>query len=125
MNNTDSALTNQWLIPIATNIIAAIIIVLAGWLAAKRRSIKGIIKAKVTTRFSVSAIPALIKYCVAVFVGIIPLGYNLYWLNNLLKPTTSPGRTETLAIVVAVISILYWAWNVWSQLRKYKIADFR
>jgi hypothetical protein len=125
MNSADNALISQWLIPIATNIIAAIIIVLAGLLAKKRHSIKGIIKAKVTTRFSISAIPALIKYSLVVFLGIIPLGYNLYWLNNLLEPPTPPSRSEILGIVFAVVSILFWVWRTWSQFRKYKVADFR
>lgn len=125
MNSADNALISQWLIPIATNIIAAIIIVLAGLLVEKRHSIKGTIKAKVTTRFSVSAIPALIKYSLVVFVGIIPLGYNLYWLNSLLQPPTPPSRAEIFGIVFAVASILYWAWRTWSQFRKYKVADFR
>ena len=125
MNSADSALISQWLIPIATNIIAAIIIFLVGLVIRKRQSIKEIIKAKVTTRLSVSAIPALIKYILVVFVGIVPLGYNLYWLSNLLGPTTPPSRADIFGIVFATVSILYWAWNILSQFRKYKVSDFR
>ncbi len=74
--------------------------------------------------FSAKAIPALIKYLVFIFIGLIPVGYNSWWLYGLISPASPPSRLEVLAILFAVGSIAYWLWNMVSNYRNYSLNDF-
>jgi len=126
MNNESSVLMSQWVIPILTNIIAAIIIFLAKPVGSfgKRLFIKGRIRLNVRNKLTAKTTIAFIKYILFVGIGFIPISYNSWWLYKLTAEPSLPSRLEVLAIFFASVTIIYWVWNMVSKIKNYSVADY-
>jgi hypothetical protein len=121
-----SEVMDKWIIPILTNIIAAIIMSLTvlAVRSGKKLSSVGRITWKVTSRLKPRLNVASMKYTAFVFFGIFPVGYNIWWLYSLVKPPSTPSRLEVLAIFFAAISVLYWSRDMWHKYTTYSLSDF-
>jgi hypothetical protein len=126
MNSADNVLISQWVIPVATNIIAAIIIFLGrpSLALGKRLFAKGRNKLNVRARFTNKPISASLKYLAWVSVGIFPIAYNLFELYRYLRAPGPPSRAEVLALFLYIGLIGYWVRATISKLRHYGPKDY-
>ena len=126
MNSADSALISQWLIPIATNIIAAIIIFLGkpSLALGKRLFTKGKNRLNVRERFRNKPINASLRYLTWVFVGLIPIAYNVFMLYRYVAASGPPSRSEVLLVFFYIALTGYWIRTTIYKLKNYSPNDF-
>jgi cytochrome c oxidase assembly factor CtaG len=122
----DNALISQWFIPIATNIIAAIIIFLArpSFALGKRLFAKGKNKLKVSDRFKNKPIKAFLKYAAWVSVGLVPIAYNVNVLYHFAVASGPPSRGEVLLVVLFISATAYWLRVTIDKLKYYGPSDY-
>jgi len=126
MNTETNPLMSQWIIPILGNIIAAIIIyfaVQAGNFGKKILS-KDNIKSKLKAKLNSSNKSAVIKYLLFTFIGIFPVGYNIWWFYQYVFDTSPVTRIEVIYIFIVLLLTIYWIWNIFSKFKKYSLSDF-
>ena len=124
--NLDNTLITQWLIPIVTNIIAAIIIYLRkpSLEFGKRLVAKGRNKLNVRERFKNNPRSASLRYVAWVSVGFIPITVNVILLYRFVVAAGSPSRGEILALFFYVGLIGYWIRTTIYKIRHYSPKDF-
>jgi cytochrome c oxidase assembly factor CtaG len=117
---------SQWVIPILTNIIAAVLIFLAKPIGSfgKRIFTKGRVRLKARTKLNAKTTTAFIKYTVFVGIGLIPIGYNSWWLYKFTKGSPPATRSDVLVIFFYAALIVYWLWNMVSKIRNYSVKDY-
>jgi hypothetical protein len=125
MNNADT-LISHWLIPIATNIIAAIIIFLGrpSLALGKRLLAKGKSKLNVKPKFRNKPIKASVQYLAWVLVGVLPIIYNVIMLYRYTIAAGPPTRSEVLLVFVYLGLIGYWLRITIDKLRHYGPSDY-
>lgn len=82
MNTENGLFMSRWVIPMLTNIIAAIIIFLAKPVGSfgKRLFTKWRMSLNVRNRLNAKTTVAFIKSTIFIGIGLIPIGYNSWWL---------------------------------------------
>lgn len=124
--NLDNPLISQWVIPIVTNIIAAIIIFLGkpSLALGKRLYAKGKNKLNVKERFTNKPIKASLKYLTWTFIGVVPVTYNVVMLYRYATAFGPPSRGEVLLVFFYIALIGYWIRITVHKLRHYGPQDF-
>ena len=116
----------QFVLAIVANIATIIIVFFAkrSFSFGKRLVTTGITKAKVRYPFNAKLIGPLIKYIAFVFIGIIPIGYNSWWLYRFTRGSTPATRSDVLVIFFFAGTIVYWLLNIVSKFKTYRVADY-
>lgn len=123
MNN---ALTKEWLVPIATNIIAAIVIYLRKPALAlgKRLWTKGTITLNIRARLKTNPTRALLVYTIWLSLGFAPLIVNSYFIYKFGLAPGPPSRGEILGLLFLVCGNVYWLLNTIRKFKDYSVSDF-
>jgi hypothetical protein len=69
-------------------------------------------------------LPAIVKYILVVFLGVIPIGINLWLLYGLLRETAPVTRGDIFTIVFISILTAGWVYNIYARSKRYEISDF-
>lgn len=67
---------------------------------------------------------AIVKYIFVVFLGVIPIGINLWLLYGLLKETAPVTRSDIFNIVFISVLTAGWVYNIYARSKRYEISDF-
>jgi hypothetical protein len=126
MDGADNTLITHWLIPIATNIIAAIIMYLGkpSLALGKRLFAKGKNKLNVRAKFTNKPISASLRYLAWVSIGILPIAYNVFELYRYLRALGPPSRAEVFALFFYIGLTTYWIRTTISKIKHYGPQDF-
>ena len=116
----------QFILAIVANIATIIIVFLAkrSFSFGKTLFTAGITKAKVALTFNAKTTIAFIKYTIFVFLGVIPVTYDSWWLYKFTRDGVLATRADVLAIFFFAGMIVYWSWNIVSKFKRYSVADY-